>query len=178
MSRIEKTFVNLILLAVTALSLFSACDKIPGTNTSTQPEMSTTAGKVTHIDQRLDLVCGESDFRMFRVALEGGGDAVTMFKGADEVRTERLPNQSEVKKFKLDPLRKTDDGFELSAEYGDRYYHTKRFIFECEEGEFRLVKIRSERFDTKNPSRLSNRETSVKPKTPWAEFGLRLYLID
>lgn len=177
MSLIKTAFINLILLTVTALSLFSACDNIPGAKTE-RPTMKTTAGDVLHIDQRVDLECGGNDFRLFRLTLKGGKEGVTLFKGAGEVRTELLPSQSEVKKFKLDPLRKTDDGFVLSAEYGTRFYHTKRFEFVCEEGAFRLAKMRSERFDTNNPSRISRKEMNVKPKTPWEEFGLRLYLID
>lgn len=157
--------------------LFSACASSPGTNTSA-PSLSTTAGKVLHISQRVDLECGGSDFRLMRVSLEGGTEAVTLFKGADEVRTERLPSQSEVKKFKLDPLRKTENGFEMSVEYGDRYYHSRRFEFECKEGAFHLEKMKADRFDTQNPSRVSKKETPVRPSIPFEQFGLRLYLID
>lgn len=177
MAYLRSASVNFILLTVMALLLFSACDQIPGSARS-EPEMTTTAGAVTHIGQRVDLDCGGSDFRLFRVSLEAGREAVTLFKGPDELRTEILPAPNEVKKFKLDPLRKTDDGFEMSVEYGDRYYHTKRFEFECDEGEFVFAKLRSERFDTRNPSRISKKESAVKPRTTWERFGLRLYLID
>jgi len=177
MAFLRSALVNLVLLVVTALLLFSACDQIPGGSKS-EPKMTTTAGQVVRIDQRLDLECGGVDFRLFRVALEGGKDAVTLFKGPNETRTEILPAPNEVKKFKLDPLRKTENGFEMSMEYGDRYYHAKRFEFECDEGEFVLAKMKSERFDTKNPSRISRKESAVKPRTTWERFGLRLYLID
>ena len=177
MAYVRSAFVNLVLLLALALLLFSACDQIPG-SAKAEPEMTTTAGAVTHIGQRVDLDCGGSDFRLFRVSLEGGREAVSLFKGADELRTEILPAPNEVKKFKLDPLRRTDSGFEMSVEYGDRYYHTKRFEFECDEGEYVLAKMRSERFDTRNPSRISRKESAVKPRTTWDRFGLRLYLID
>ncbi len=140
--------------------------------------MTTTAGEVLHIDQRVDLDCGGTDFRLFRLSLQGGAEAVSLYKGPDELRTERLPNQAEVKKFKLDPLRKTENGFELSMEYGDRYYHSKRFEFECDNGEFVLTRMSADRFDTNNPSRISKKDSAVKARTPWERFGLRLYLID
>ncbi|HUF04175.1 MAG TPA: hypothetical protein VMM38_08360 [Aridibacter sp.] len=167
-----------LLAIVTALPLFLAsCESLPGTNTS-NTTLETTAGKVAHIAERVDLECGGTDFRLFRVSLENGTEAVTLFKGEKEVRTERLPSQTEVKKFKLDPLRKTDEGFELSVEYGDRYYHSKRFGFDCVEEGFHLARMKSERFDTQNPGRISRKESVVRPRRPWEEFGLRLYLID
>jgi hypothetical protein len=179
MSLIRSIFINVILVVVTALSMFSACDNIPGPNpSSSQTELKTTAGDVQHIDQRVDLVCDDVDFRLFRITLKGGTEAVTLFKGKDEVRTERLPNQAEVKKFKLDPLRKSDKGFDLSVEYGTRFYHSKRFEFACEDGSFSLLRISSERFDTSNPAKISRRNEPVGRKTPWEEFGMRLYLID
>lgn len=177
MSLVRSIFVNLVLFAVTGLSFFSACDQIPGSNTE-EPALSTTAGKAVHISQRLDLECGGKDYRVMRIDLEKGGEAVTMFKGADEVRTELLPGQGDIKKFKLDPLRKTDKGFEMSMEYGGRYYHSRRFEFECGDGGFRLVKMKSDRFDTNNPARISKKNTLVKPSVPFERFGLRLYLID
>lgn len=157
--------------------LFSACESLPGTNTS-NTTLETTAGKVAHIAERVDLECGGEDYRLFRVTLENGTEGVTLFRGDKEVRTERLPSQTEVKKFKLDPLRKTDEGFELSVEYGDRYYHSKRFGFDCVDGEFQLTRMKSERFDTQNPGKISRKESAVRPRRGWAEFGLRLYLID
>ncbi|QQS41702.1 MAG: hypothetical protein IPM63_01790 [Acidobacteriota bacterium] len=172
------TFKIRILLSCALPLLFSACKSLPGTNSTSNTTLETSAGKVTHIAERVDLECGGEDFRLFRVTLENGTEGVTLFKGDKEVRTERLPTQTEVNKFKLDPLRKTDEGFELSVEYGDRYYHSKRFGFDCVDGEFQLSRMKSERFDTQNPGKISRKESAVRPRRAWAEFGLRLYLID
>ena len=173
----KSAFVQLTLFSAICLSVFSACDQIPGNEPST-PSLTTTAGEVAHIAQRVDLECGGADFRMFRLTLKNGSEAISMFKGENEVRTELLPSGADVKKFKLDPLRKTDDGFEMSMEHGDRYYHSRLFEFECKDGSFHLVKMKADRFDTNNPSRVRKRDQAVKPSIPFERFGLRLYLID
>ncbi len=165
------------LLTVIGLSTFSACDELPG-NEEPMPTLKITAGEVVHLAQRVDLECGGSDFRLFRVSLKNGSEALSMFKGENELRTELLPSGSDVKKFKLDPIRKTAKGFEMSMEHGERYYHSRLFEFECQDGSFHLVRMKADRFDTSNPSRIRKRDQAVKPSIPFEQFGLRLYLID
>ena len=174
---LQNKFVPLLLLSFPLL-LFNACENLPIDSGSDEPELMTSVGKVARISQTVGLKCVNSDYRLMRVRLESGQEALTLFRTGAEVGTERLPTDSEVKKFQLDPLKKTANGFEISVEYGDRYYHTKIFEFECEKGEYLLKKFRSERFDTQNPGRVSKKSSAVNPPSTFDRFGLRIYLID
>ena len=54
--------------------------------------------------------------------------------------------------FALDEAKKTKTGFEISVEYGSRYYYHKRFIFICKRQRFYLSKVIVDSFDKVNPA--------------------------
>ena len=74
--------------------------------------------------------------------------------------------------FALDEAKKTKTGFEISVEYGSRYYYHKRFIFICKRQRFYLSKVIVDSFDKVNPEHWRKREIMVKPILPLEQFLL------
>ncbi len=69
---------------------------------------------------------------------------------------------------------KTKQGFEISIEYGSRYYYEKRFNFICKQKSFYLNQVKTTTFDKANP------ETSWKEYNKAIKPSLKLenFLID
>lgn len=74
----------------------------------------------------------------------------------------------------IEKANKSKDGFEISVEYGSRYYYEKRFDFICKQNNFYLNQVRTNTFDKANP------ETSWKEynKTIKPNLQLKKFLID
>ena len=86
-----------------------------------------------------------------------------------------MPNDSEVGGFALDWAKKTKRGFEVSIEYGSRYYFAKRFIFICKKNDFFLDRIKIQSFDKAEPEKWTKKDVKVKPMIPVSQFSITDY---
>lgn len=112
-------------------------------------------------------------------------DTVTMPKllnimiGNETKATIKIPTDSDVNSFSLDSTEKTKKGFEISIQYGTRYYYEKRFDFVCEEGSFYFYKMETEIRDKNHPENWDEPDKKIiqiTPKLPIEKFSLFDYL--
>jgi hypothetical protein len=89
-----------------------------------------------------------------------------------------LPTQIEVSGFSLNGIKKTDNGFRISIEYGSRYYYEKEFYFENIKQEFYLSKITITSMDKFTPSDMVVKSKIIHPKQPISKFELKMYVED
>jgi hypothetical protein len=98
----------------------------------------------------------------------------------DETRVAiRIPTYSDANGFSLRSAEKTKEGFEITIEYGTRYYYQKQFDFICKEGDFYLYKVKVESFDKFDPASRENwdrKEIEIKPNLPVGKFSIFDYL--
>jgi hypothetical protein len=92
----------------------------------------------------------------------------------------KVPSDSDAQNFVLSPPEKTKEGFEITIDYGTRYYYQKQFNFICKEGNFYLNKVRVVSFDkfdhvSKNWDR---KEMKIRPNMPIEKFSIFDYLVD
>ena len=82
---------------------------------------------------------------------------------------------SGVSGFSLNWAKKTKSGFEISIEYGSRYYYNKRLIFVCKKDGFYLTSIEVDSHDHTNPENGTTKTLKVKPSVPLGEFHVMNY---
>jgi len=107
--------------------------------------------------------------------VEGPIRSVKVVVGDKLARSIDVPSGSEISGFSLSWARKTKDGFDLSVEYGSRFYYGKRFIFSCKDDDLLLTNIAIESFDRNNPSKWTKKDVSIKPPVPIGRFKLTDY---
>ncbi len=88
----------------------------------------------------------------------------------------KLPNQSEFNGFALNWVKKTQKGFEISLDYGSRFYYAKRFNFVCRKGKFFLNEIKVESFDKHNPEKWDSKTVKINPNMPLEKFLIKDYI--
>lgn len=93
------------------------------------------------------------------------------------VETLKLPTGLSQNGFALNWAKKTQRGFEISIEYGSRFYYQKEFNFECKESQFYLTKIITNTFDKNDPKKSwRKRKTNIKPNIPFSNFKVTDYI--
>jgi hypothetical protein len=93
----------------------------------------------------------------------------------------KIPTDSDAQNFSLDSTAKTKEGFEITIEYGTRYYYQKRFDLICKEGNFYLDKVKVTSFDKFDPASRANwdtKEIKIRPNLPVEKFSIFDYLVD
>jgi hypothetical protein len=100
----------------------------------------------------------------------------------DKIRVAiKVPTDSNAQNFVLNSTEKTKEGFEITIEYGTRYYYKKQFNFVCKEGDFYLYKMRVEsfdKFDSVSRKKWDRKEVKVEPNLPIEKFSIFDYLLN
>jgi hypothetical protein len=100
----------------------------------------------------------------------------------DKIRVAiKIPTDSDAQNFVLNSTEKTKEGFEITIEYGTRYYYKKQFNFVCEEGDFYLYKVKVEsfdKFDSVSRKKWDRKEVKVEPNLPIEKFSIFDYLLN
>jgi hypothetical protein len=100
----------------------------------------------------------------------------------DKIRVAiKIPTDSDAQNFVLNSTEKTKEGFEITIEYGTRYYYKKQFNFVCKEGDFYLYKMKVESFDKFDPvsrKKWDRKEVKVEPNLPIEKFSIFDYLLN
>ena len=94
--------------------------------------------------------------------------------GGDIKAAIKMPTDSDAQNF-MGSTEKTKEGFDITVEYGTRYYYRKQFKFVCKEGDFYLYKVRVESFDKFDPESRENwdrKEIEVNPNLPIRKFSI------
>lgn len=104
------------------------------------------------------------------VEIKDEGNSVNIVKGNTIYKTIKLPTGSERNGFGFNWAKKTAEGFEISVEYGSRYYYDKRFNFICKQNEFYLNKIIVDSFDKHNTEKWDTKVIKVKPSVNLSKF--------
>ncbi len=115
-----------------------------------------------------------SDPNRYRVVEVRGPEAnyVNIARGGKVLRSIRLPTGMERNGFGFNWAKKTKGGFEISVEYGSRFYYGKRFNFICKRGTFYLNKVIMDSFDENNPEKWHKRMVRVTPDLPLEKFSI------
>jgi hypothetical protein len=123
--------------------------------------------------------CGDNVFALV-VEYQGNGLKVVNLRSGDTaIKTINLPSQSEVNGFSLNWAKQTNEGFEISIEYGSRLYYQKDFGFTCNRNDFYLSKVRINTFDKQNPENSWKEYIKlIKPELPLKKFLVSDYLDD
>lgn len=100
----------------------------------------------------------------------------------DKIRVAlKIPTDSDAQNFVLNSTEKTKEGFEITIEYGTRYYYKKQFNFVCKEGDFYLYKMKVEsfdKFDSVSRKKWDRKEVMVEPNLPIEKFSIFDYLLN
>jgi len=101
---------------------------------------------------------------------EPGTHSVKIVGGGTVLHTIKLLTDEERNGFGFNGAKKTQEGFEISIEYGSRLYYQKRFTFICRQHKFYLSKIRVDSFDKHNPEKWKSKVIRVRPYLPLQKF--------
>jgi hypothetical protein len=104
------------------------------------------------------------------VEVRDEGNSVNIVKGATIYKTMKLPTGLERNGFGFNWAKKTAEGFEISVDYGSRFYYGKRFNFICRRNEFYLNKITVDSFDKHNPEKWNTKVIKIKPNLNLDKF--------
>ena len=102
----------------------------------------------------------------------GGTGGVDVTAQGTLVTPIAVPSKSDVPGFTLNWAKKTEKGFDISFEFGDRIYFGKRLIFECRKDAFYLTSVDVESFDKDNLKKKKHKIVDIKPPIPLARFKL------
>jgi thiol-disulfide isomerase/thioredoxin len=80
--------------------------------------------------------------------------------------------------FALNYAKKTKSGFEISVEYGSRYYYNKSFIFICKQQKFYLIRVIVDSFDKQNPEHWRKKVVRLNPALPLEKFLLDDFMLE
>ena len=80
--------------------------------------------------------------------------------------------------FALDEAKTTKTGFEISVEYGSRYFYHKRFVFICKQHRFYLTRVFVDSFDKHNTQHWWKKVVRVKPALPLERFLLDDFMLE
>jgi hypothetical protein len=90
----------------------------------------------------------------------------------------RIFSDAERNGFALDEAKTTKTGFEISVEYGSRYFYHKRFVFICKQHRFYLTRVFVDSFDKHNPEHWSKKAMRVRPALPLERFLLDDFMLE
>lgn len=134
------------------------------------------------------LDCGDANSYNLVVEEDTSQDADDTFRKVlnvvvgDEIKTAiKIPTQADANGFSLNWAKKNKEGFEISIDYGSRYYFQKQFNFICKKGEFYLYQIKVESFDKHDRKSMENWDKKVikiKPNLPIEKFSIFDYLVN
>ena len=68
--------------------------------------------------------------------------------------------------FSVNWVKEIENGFEISIEYGSRYYHEKKFEFSYKNNSYYLTQIYTEAFDKFNTSKNAELKKSLEKVNP------------
>ena len=111
-------------------------------------------------------------------ALKGEAQYVDIKQGDTILGSIRIFTDLERNGFALDGAKKTKTGFEISVEYGSRYFYHKRFIFICKQHKFYLIKVIVDSFDKANPEHWQRKGIRVRPALPLGKFLIDDFMLE
>ena len=114
--------------------------------------------------------CAEPNGYSVESGTEPGTNSVKIVSSGTVLHTIKLPSGEGLNGFAFDGVKKTNQGFEISIEYGSVIYYHKAFVFICRQHKFYLSKIRVDRFDRHNPEKWSRKVIRVQPNLPLEKF--------
>lgn len=106
------------------------------------------------------------------------GNYVNIVQGDKVLKTIKLPTGIERNGFGFNWAKKTKGGFEISVEYGSRYYYGKRFNFICKQHKFYLSKIIVDSFDKAYPEKWNTKVIRVKPNVSLERFVITDFMLE
>ena len=121
--------------------------------------------------------CAPNGYSVVEVQ-KGDKRYVDIAQGDKVLGSIRVFSDAERNGFALDEAKKTKSGFELSVEYGSRYFYHKRFIFICKQHKFYLSKVIVDTFDKHNPEHWRKKEIRIKPILPLEKFSLDDFMLE
>ena len=110
--------------------------------------------------------------------LKGQARYVDIKRGDMVLGSIRIFTDAERNGFALDEAKTTKTGFEISVEYGSRYFYHKRFVFICNQHRFYLTRVFVDSFDKHNPEHWSKKAVRVKPALPLEKFLLDDFMLE
>jgi hypothetical protein len=120
-------------------------------------------------------LCGSTSYDIFKSEKDANRISELSFISNGLTKyTIALPSDDDFQGFALDWVKQTPNGFNISIEWGSRFFHEKEFIFVCRSDRFYLEKILHSTFDKANPSKSAN--TKQKFKVPLASFKITDYM--
>ena len=101
---------------------------------------------------------------------------IVIYSDNNCIRILNLPTQDDCNGFSLNGIKQCKNGFEISIEFGSRYYFKKDFYFEYFDDEFYLSKIDENSFDKNAPNENKIKTCYFKPLVNIINFRITDYL--
>lgn len=165
--------------------VFSCQSQRPTTNLIQNIEKTTNNSSIKSQEKANDIKeiisstvvsCANKDFNLV-VLYKNGKKSVVIKDGTATIKKINLPNQPDVNGFALKWVRETKEGFEISIEYGSRFYYEKNFIFICQQNEFYLSAIEIGTYDKHDPENSwKEYSTKIKPLLPLEKFSINDFI--
>lgn len=90
----------------------------------------------------------------------------------------KLPSPLDQNGYALNWAKKTDNGFEISIEYGSRIYFDKTFVFHKKNEGFHLTEIKVESFDKQKTEKSNKTTVKFEAPVPIEKFNIEDYMKD
>ena len=110
--------------------------------------------------------------------VKSGAHYVDIKQGDTVLGSIRIFTDVERNGFALDEAKTTKTGFEISVEYGSRYFYHKRFVFICRRHRFYLSRVFVGSFDKHNPEHWKKTAVRVRPALPLERFILNDFMLE
>ena len=132
------------------------------------PSVVVTATPDSRVTGAVKIKCKaeELEVQEFRNAGPNRDEIRIVRPGGTILYTLKMPSVDDFQNFGTGPLVPSNDGFDVSVDWGSRIYHEVTFSFACREDELRLSTIKHstlDKHDPENDAKSANRTISVKP---------------
>lgn len=119
--------------------------------------------------------CGNSDYEL-RVVRPYPDEYLNLeLSSGPQVWTIKTPGWDEYQNFWARTA-VTNDGFDISTEWGTRYDRELHLRFKCKEGNFVLVEVESEMFDKYDQDgKVKRKRQKVVPNIPFSQVSIKGY---
>ncbi len=124
--------------------------------------------------------CAEASDYCLKVVEDAEREAknINLVIGSNVKSIIKLPSPSDINGYALNWAKKTDNGFEVSIEYGSRNYFNKSFEFVKKDETFYLTEIKVKSFDKQNPEKVEKKTVKIQPSVSVDKFNIEDYMND
>lgn len=178
LNRFMSVLVLLLLIVGCSTKSSPIAPKPIAANSSSAVAESHVAGPSTADQGAKTFDCDDPKGYSVEEGTDPGTHSVKIVRDGTVLHTIKLLTDRDRNGFGFNGVKKTQEGFEISIEYGSVIYYGKTFTFICKNHKFYLSKIKVESFNKHNPERWSRKVIRVQPNVPLEKFSISDFMLE